>query len=187
MITTVRMAPAMKHLILLLILAVTVTANAAEVDVTLKNGKKVTGAVLVDNSEKLVILVQASNGVYRMTINKGDIAEVQDSAAAKNIAFGPKDKERLDMLIKAAENEVIHREKITVKAQETLESFIRSRNRLKESATQRTALDKREAEVQTRANAARMQLETARSKLNALYKEREAMNKKIAEAQRQAK
>lgn len=177
----------MKHLLFLILFFAAVTANAAEVDVTLKNGKKVSGAVLVDNSEKLVILVQASNGVYRMAINKSDIAEVQDSAAAKNIAFGPKDKERLDMLIKATENEVIHHEKIAVKAQETLESFIRSRNRLKESATQRTALDKREAEVRTRANSARMQLETERSKLNALYKEREVMKKKMAEAQRQAK
>ncbi|MFA5190892.1 MAG: hypothetical protein WC740_09205 [Verrucomicrobiia bacterium] len=177
----------MKHLLFLILFFAAVTASAVEVDVTLKNGKKVTGAVLVDNNEKLVILVQASNGVYRMTINKGDIAEVKDSAAAKNIAFGPKDKERLDMLIKATENEVIHREKIAAKAQETLENFIRSRNRLKESATQRTALDRREAEVRTRANAARMQSETVRLKLNAFYKEREAMNKKIAEAQRQAK
>lgn len=177
----------MKHLLFLILFFAAVTASAVEVDVTLKNGKKVTGAVLVDNNEKLVILVQASNGVYRMTINKGDIAEVKDSAAAKNIAFGPKDKERLDMLIKATENEVIHREKTAVKAQETLENFIRSRNRLKESATQRTALDRREAEVRTRANAARMQSETVRLKLNAFYKEREAMNKKIAEAQRQAK
>ncbi|MFZ2644354.1 MAG: hypothetical protein WA117_25420 [Verrucomicrobiia bacterium] len=177
----------MKHLLFLILFFAAVTASAVEVDVTLKNGKKVTGAVLVDNNEKLVILVQASNGVYRMTINKGDIAEVKDSAAAKNIAFGPKDKERLDMLIKATENEVIHREKIAAKSQETLENFIRSRNRLKESATQRTALDRREAEVRTRANAARMQSETVRLKLNAFYKEREAMNKKIAEAQRQAK
>lgn len=177
----------MKHLLFLILFLAAVTANAAEVDVTLKNGKKVTGTVLVDNSEKLVILVQASNGVYRMTINKGEIAEVQDSAASKNITFGPKDKERLDMAIKAAENEVIHHEKIAVKAQESIENFIRSRNRLKESATQRTALDKREAEVRTRANAARMQSETARLKLNALYKEREAMNKNMAEAQRQAK
>lgn len=177
----------MKHLLFLILLFAAVTANAAEVDVTLKNGKKVTGAVLVDNSEKLVILVQASNGVYRMTISKGDIAEVKDSAAAKNIAFGPKDKERLDMSIKATENEVIRREKIAVKAQEALESFIRSRNRPRESATQRTALDRREVEVRTRANAARMQSETVRLKLNAFYKEREAMNKKMAEAQRQAK
>ena len=180
----------MKHLfrLCLLLSIATLSAGAVDVDVTLKNGKKVSGAVLVDNAEKLDILVTASNGVYRQSIQKSDIAEIKErGAATENMAFGPKDKERLDRLIKSAEADAQFREKGVAKAQDALEAFVRSRNRTKESAMQRTAVDKRENELRVRAGTARSQSEIARSKLSALHKDREVMNRKMAEAQPQAK
>ncbi|MCX6908372.1 MAG: hypothetical protein NTY01_10060 [Verrucomicrobia bacterium] len=180
----------MKYLLFLLpiLFSAIVSVSAAEVDVTLKNGKKVTGAVLVDNSEKLDLLVTASNGVYRQSINKADILEVKDhAAAAENMAFGPKDKEKLDRLIKSAEAEATHREKLASKAQESFDGFVRTRNRTKETAMQRTGADKRENELRVRAGTARSQSEISRSKLSTLHKEREMMNKKMTEAQQQAK
>jgi hypothetical protein len=177
----------MKCIRFLLLIFIAVTAIAAEVDVTLKNGKKVSGAVLADTSEKLELLVTASNGVYRQSIPKSDIAEVRERGAADGMAFGPKDKERLDRLIKSGEAEAAHREKLAAKAQDTLDNFVRTRNRTKESAMQRIGADKRESELRTRAGAARSQSEIARARLGALYKDREVMNKKIEEAQKEAK
>jgi hypothetical protein len=180
----------MKHLfrLCLLLSIAALSASAAEVDVTLKNGKKVSGAVLVDNAEKLDLLVTASNGVYRQSIPKSDIAEIKErSAATESMVFGPKDKARLDRLIKSAEAEAAHREKLAAKAQESLDTFVRTRNRTKESAMQRMGADKRENELRTRAGTARSQSEIARSKLAALYKDREVMNKKAEEAQKESK
>jgi len=173
----------MKRFLFLLLFSVAVVASAAEVDVTLKNGKKVTGAVLVDDNEKLVLLVTASNGVYRQTINKTDILEVKDHATAPQQAgsVGPKDLESLQRRAKAAEDEFRHRDKLATKAQDTLDAFIRSRQRAKESVMQRTSLDKRETELRTRLSTARTRAEITRSSFKTLFKELEAMKRKLEE------
>lgn len=179
----------MKQLLFLLLFSVAVVASAAEVDVTLKNGKKVTGAVLVDNNEKLDLLVTASNGVYRLTINKTDILEVKDHATAPQQAgpVGPKDLESLQRRTKAAEDEFHHRDKLAAKAQDSLDAFIRSRQRAKESVLQRTSLDKRETELRTRLATARTTAEITRSIFRTLSKELEAMKQKLAEQEQRPK
>ncbi len=181
----------MKHLLFffLLIFSTALSVSAAEVDVTLKNGKKVTGAVLVDDNEKLIILVTASNGVYRQTINKTEILEVKDHAAAPQQVgpVGPKDLESLLRRSKAAEEEFRHRDKLAAKAQETLDEFTRTRQRAKESAMQRASLDKRETELRTRLSTARTRAEVARSSFKTLSKGLEAMNQKLAEQEQRPK
>ncbi|MCX6897162.1 MAG: hypothetical protein NT105_00545 [Verrucomicrobia bacterium] len=179
----------MKRLLLLLIFSVAVAASAAEVDVTLKNGKKVTGAVLAQDDEKMVILVTASNGVYRQTINKTDILDIKDHATAPQQAgpVGPKDLESLQRRAKAAEEEFRHRDKLAAKAQETLDAFVRSRQRAKESVLQRASLDKRETELRTRLSTARTRAEAARSNFKTLSEDLETMNQKLAEPEQQPK
>lgn len=168
-------------------LVLAAATNAAEVDVKLKDGSKVTGAVLFDNDQQLVIIIPVSNGVLRKAINKADIAEIKEHDAAVEASFGPKDRERLQKKAQAAEDEARHREKGIVKAQDALDDFIRDRAKTRESAMQRVALDKRQNELRIRAAAARTQTEIARSKLNALYKELDAMNRKMAEPEQRSK
>ena len=178
----------MKQVFLLLVLfAAVVCAGAAEMEVTLKNGKRVTGAVLVNDNEKVVLLVTASNGVYRQTINKSDIVEMKEVGAAPEGPVGPKDLERIQRLAKAAEEEFRHREKLASKAQETLDEFIRTRQRAKESALQRASLDKRETGLRVRLSEARARAELARSNFKALFRELEATQEKLAEKEKPSK
>ncbi|MBI5684623.1 MAG: hypothetical protein HZC54_06055 [Verrucomicrobia bacterium] len=179
----------MKHFLFLLLILffAGVLASAAEVNVTLKNGKQVTGAVLVNDSEKLVLLVTASNGVYRQTINKSDIAEIKEPTAAPEGPVGPKDLESLQRRTTSAEEEFRHREKLAAKAQDTLDEFIRTRQRAKESAMQRASLDKRETEFRVRLSSARTRAEAARSNFKTLSKELAAMKQKLAEKEQPPK
>jgi hypothetical protein len=165
----------------LILFFTTLPVSAAEVNVILKNGKQVTGAVLVNNDEKLVLLVTASNGVYRQEISKSDIAEIKEPGAAPEGPVGLKDLESLQRRASAAENEFRHREKLAAKAQDTLDEFIRTRQRAKESVMQRTSLDKRETELRVRLSSARARAELARSSFKTLAKELEAMKQKLAE------
>ncbi len=177
----------MKRLLVLLLLSAAMSASAADVDITLKNGKKVTGGVLAEDADEIVILVQASNGVYRKSINKTDIAVMKERAPAKPVTLGPKDVERLQKKIKAAGEELRRREMEIPKAQQALDDFYRARPNTMGTATQRTLADNQEKNLRTRLTTARTQAEIARSKLNALYNDLEEANKKTAESPQRLK
>ena len=169
-LVAIRMAADMKRLLILLLFAAAVVTGAAEVDVTLKNGKKVSGGVLVDNDREIVILVQASNGVYRQTIKKADVAAVKERVAPKSGPPGSADVARLQKSIKAAEEDVHRREAEIPIAQKALDDFYGSHPDAK-AAT----LDK-ERKLRARLATTRTQVEIARSKLNALTLELETMS-----------
>ena len=177
----------MKPLLILLLLAAAVTANAAEVDIKLKNGSKLTGGLLVENDQQIVILVQASNGVYRKAINKADIAEVREHAAPKPAPPGPKDMARIQKNIKSAEEDVRRREAELPAAQQALDDFYRNRSNTTGTSTQRAAADSREAGLRARLTTVRTQAETARSRLNALYKELEEATRQTFQSGQRAK
>jgi len=180
-LVAIRMAPDMKRLLILLLFAAAVSVGAVEVDVTLKNGKKVTGGVLVDNDREIIILVQASNGVYRQTIKKADVAGVKEHAAPKAGPPGPADVARLQKSIKAAEEDVRRREAEIPIAQKALDDFYGSHPDAK-AAT----LD-RERKLRARLATTRTQVDIARSKLNALTLDLGAMSRQLTEPPPQAK
>lgn len=169
-LVAIRMASDMKRLLILFLFAAAVSVGAAEVDVTLKNGRKVTGGVLVDNDREIIILVQASNGVYRQTIKKADVAAMKEHAAPKSGPPGLADVARLQKSIKAAEEDVHRREAEIPIAQKALDDFYGSHPDAK-AAT----LDK-ERKLRARLATTRTQVEIARSKLNALTLELETMS-----------
>lgn len=169
------------------LLSMVFSAVAAEVDVMLKDGKRVSGAVLVDDSEKLVILVTASNGVYRQTIAKSDVVEMKEHASVPQGPVGAKDLESLQRKTRAAEEELRHREKLAAKAQDSLDEFLRTRQRSAESALQRVSLDKREAELKARLFSARTRVEMARSNFKTLLSDLDATRQKLVEQEKTAK
>ena len=162
----------MKRFFVGLMLAAAVTAGAVEVDITLKNGKTVTGGVLSQSKTEIVLLVTAANGAYHQTIPKSDIASMKD-----HVPDAPKvrDVARLQKSLQAAETDVRRREADIAAAQKALNDFYAT-HPIPSAAT----TDK-ERKLRARLTTARTQAETAQSKLNALTADVETMSRRIAE------
>lgn len=164
----------MKHWIFLLLpaFAFTLSAHAAEVDVTLKNGKKVTGEVLSQTDREIVLVVTASNGVYHQTVLKTDIASMKERIP---LVPGVRDVARLQKSLKAAEDDVRRREADAAAAQKALDDYYGTH-----PVSSVASVDK-ERKLRARLMTTRTQAEKARSKLNEITADIETLSRNMTE------
>lgn len=162
----------MKRFLILFLFAAAVSVGAADVDITLKNGKTVTGGVLSQNNHEIVLLVTASNGVYQQTIYKIDIASMKEHIAARP---GVRDVARLQKSLEAAEADVRRRDADIAAAQKALDDFYGTH-----PIPSAGSADK-ERKLRARVTTARTQAEMARAKLNALTNDLETLSHNMTE------
>jgi hypothetical protein len=175
----VRMERSMKQLLFGLLFAAVAMAAPVEVDVTLTNGRKVTGNLVSENDREIVLVVTASNGLFHQTINKADIAGVQEHVTVK--PPGLRDVTQMQKNLKVAEDDVHRRDAVIAAAQKALDDFYGSH------PLPNAASADKERKLRAKLATARMQAETAHAKLNTLTTELETMSRHMAEPAPQAK